>query len=258
MVMAMNHCLIGAVAATLVAFMIPRDTTARGVTEWSAEVRTTMGFKVNERALQPFLPDGWTIEPSSGATNRGANLTVTVMERQVVLDPQGRPLKTGSSRYTVLTVPAKNVQSGQVSTMAIMGISPEGAGAYGVYETATISRVERTTEGAGEENGRARERWEFASSAGNRIAVTLAYRRGPATRARAETRIRSAKTPDFTRTYRIEQATDLVRSAVTNVNRLDEWTFEASGPRLGAIFDGTQTLLSVTVVPSYVREISIP
>jgi hypothetical protein len=234
------------------------NSAAQGVTEWSTEVRATMSFKVNERALQAFLPEGWTIEPSTGGTNRGANLTVTVMERLVVLDPQGRPLKTGSSRYTVLTVPAKNVQSGQVSTMAVMGISPEGAGAYGVYETATVSRVERTSSGSAEEHGRAREQWEFASSAGNRVAVTLAYRRGPALRARAEARIRSGKTPDFTRTYRIEQTTDVVRSTVTNVNRLDEWKFEASGPRLGTIFDGTETLLSVTVVPSYTREISIP
>jgi hypothetical protein len=251
-----QHLLLPAVASLLL--FMPHATNAQGVTEWSAETRTTMSFKVNERALQPLLPDGWTIEPSTGATNRGANLTVTVMERQVVLDPQGRPLKTGSSRYTVLTVPARNTESGQVSTMAVMGISPEGAGAYGVYETATVSRVERTSSGTGEDNGRGREQWEFVSAGGNRLAVTVAYRRGPATRARAETRIRSAKTPDFTRTYRIEQATDLVRSTVTNVNRLDEWKFEASGPRLGTIFDGTETLLSVTLVPSYVREISIP
>jgi hypothetical protein len=238
--------------------IVPRPGAAQGVTEWSAETRTAMSFKVNDRALQQFLPDGWTIESSTGATNRGANLTVTVMERQVVLDPQGRPVKTGSSRYAVLTVPARNTQTGQVSTMAVMGISPEGAGAYGVYEAATVSRVQRTTSGSGEENGTGREQWEFASVSGNRIAVTLAYRRGAATRSRGETRIRSAKTPDFTRTYRTEQASDLVRSAITNVNRLDEWNFEASGPRLGALFDGTETLLSVTLVPSYVREISIP
>ena len=230
---------------------------AQAVTEWSAEVRTSMSFRVNERALQPLLPEGWTIVPSTGATNRGANLTVTVLERQVVLDPEGKPLKTGSSRYTVLTVPVRN-QSGQASTMAVMGISPEGAGAYGVYEQATVSRVERSSTATGEENGAGRERWEFASSAGNRITVTLAYRRGPATRSRGETKIRSAKNPDYTRTYKTEQASDLVRSTVTNVNRLDEWKFEAAGPKLAAIFDGTETLLSVTLVPSYTREVSVP
>jgi hypothetical protein len=245
-------------AAFFIAAMTPLVTAAQGVTEWSAETRVAMSFKVNDRALQPFLPEGWTVEPSTGAANRGANLNVVVMERQVVLDPQGRPLKTGTSRYAVLTVSAKHASSGQVSTMAVMGISPEGAGAYGVYEMATVSRVQRTASGSGEENGSGREQWEFVSSAGNRLAVTLAYRRGPATRTRGETRLRSAKNPDFTRTYRTEQASDLVRSTVTNVNRLDEWRFEASGPRLGALFDGTETLLSVTVIPSYVREISIP
>jgi hypothetical protein len=252
----MHRSLIGVATLSMMA-MAFENSAAQGITEWSAEVRTTMSFKVNERALQQFLPAGWTIAPSTGVANRGANLTVTVMERQVVLDPQGQPLKTGSSRYTVLTVPVRD-QSGQASTMAVMGISPEGAGAYGVYELATISRVERTSTGVGEENGSGRERWEFASSAGNRLTVTLAFRRGPATRTRGETRIRSAKTPELTRTYRTEQVSDLVRSTVTNINRLDEWRFEASGPRLGQIFDGTETLLSVTLVPSYVREISVP
>ncbi len=231
---------------------------AQGVTEWSSDTRTVLSFHVPDAAVQKLLPAGWTVDPSTGPTNRGANLTLIVMERMVITDPQGKPLKTGSSRYTVIAVPAKHAQTGQTNTVIVSGISPEGAGAYGVYETATVSKVERTSSGDGEENGRARESWEFASAGGDRIALALSYRRAAATRSRVETHLRSARNPAFTRTYRLEQAADLVKSTVTGVNRVDDFTFRASGPHLSALFDGTETLLSVTVMPSYVREISLP
>lgn len=228
------------------------------MTEWSAETRLIVSFHANDAAVQKLLPAGWVVDPSTGAANRGANINVTVMERLVVLDPDGKPLKTGASRYVVVGIPAKNPETGQANTVIVTGISPEGAGAYGVYETATVSRVERTSSGNGEENGRSREAWEFASAGGDRVAITVAYRRGPATRAKVEAHVRSGKNPEFTRTYRIEQATDLLKSALTGVNRVDEWQFRAAGPHLASVFDGSETLLSITAVPSYVREISLP
>jgi hypothetical protein len=69
--------------------------------------------------------------------------------------------------------------------------------------------------------------------------------------------VRSAITPEFQRTYRIDQAADVLRSAATP-DRVEQITFRASGPALAALFDGSETLLGVTAIPYYVREISIP
>lgn len=230
--------------------------TAQSLTEWSAETRTALSFQVADSAAQRLLPAGWTVAPSAAPANRGANLTVTLMERLLVLDGQGKPLGTGTSRYVVLGVPAKNA-AGETNTLIVAGISPEGPGAYGAYLTASVSRVERSASAEGEEAGGAQERWEFAAASGERIELQLSYRRAPAAKVHVDTRVRSAIHPEFTRTYRIDQGSDVLRS-VSTPDRVEALSFRATGPRFAALFDGTETLLSVTSIPWYVREISIP
>ena len=66
-----------------------------------------------------------------------------------------------------------------------------------------------------------------------------------------------ARHPEFTRTYRIDQAADVVRSRSTP-DHIDRLTFRASGAAFAPLFDGQETLLSVTWFPWYVREISVP
>lgn len=230
---------------------------AQNVTEWSSEARTTLAFKVDPAKLQPLLPSGWVPAPSTSAATPGANVNVTFMERQIVLDPQGKPVRTGTTRYAVLGVPARHSQTGQANTIIVTGLSPEGKGAYGVYTPATSTTLQRTVEGAGEEFARVQERWELAGANGDHLSLAVAYRRGPVTRGRVETIVRSALRPDFQRTYRIDQATDVVRSA-NGADRVDQLTFRAAGPSFSRVFDGSETLVGVTAIPYYVREISIP
>ena len=229
---------------------------AQTVTEWSTETRLALSFRVNEAAAQRLLPAGWTVAPSASPANRGANLTMSFIERQLVLDPQGKPLRTGTSRYMVLTIPARNA-AGEANTIVVGGLSPEGAGAYGAYVTASVARVERTSSAQNEEAGQATEHWEFTAVTGERLDLRLSFRRATPVKGRAEAKLRSATRPDFTRTYRIDQATDVLRSAASP-DRITELTFRASGPALAALFDGTEQLLSVTSLPWYVREVSVP
>ena len=234
----------------------PRPASAQNPTEWSTETRTALSFHVADAAVQRLLPAGWTVAPSTAPANRGANLTLTLMERLLVLDGQGKPLRTGTSRYVVLGVPAKNA-AGETNTLIVAGLSPEGAGAYGAYQTALVSRVDRSTSGRAEEPGRAQEDWEFAAASGERIELRLSYRRAAAVKGHVDAKVRSAMHPEFTRTYRIDQASDVLRSAATP-DRVDSLSFLATGPGLVRLFDGTETLLSVTSIPWYVREISLP
>lgn len=246
-------CLVAACA--LACATVPAA--GQGVTEWSAEARTVLSFRVPEAAVQALLPQGWTVDPSTGAANRGANLSLTVMERTLVLDPQGKPMRTGTIRYAVMSVPARHAETGRTNPMIVLGISPEGKGAYGAYLTAVVSRLERSSSATGEEAGRAEETWEFAAASGERLELRLAYRRGAPVKTRVQTTIRSGVRPDFTRSYRIDQASDVLRS-LTATDRVEALAFRATGPRFAPLFDGFETLLSVTAIPWYVREISVP
>lgn len=247
-----------AAVAFLAAMLAGRPGAAQGITEWSTETRTSFAFHVPEAALQRLLPEGWTSAPVASGPSRGANLTVTIMERLLVLDGQGKPLGSGTSRYVTIGAPARSARSGETGTMVIGGLSPEGAGAYDVYETTTVDRVEHSARAQGVEHQVVRESWLFATAGGERLEGEIAFRRGTAVRSTAENRIRSARHPDFSRTYRIEQAADVVRSVPGGIDRVESLVFKASGGKLSLLFDGSETLIAVTAVPLYLREISIP
>lgn len=250
-----NLCLL-APPGLLLFTVLAQAASAQTVTEWSAENRVALSFRVDAAALQRLLPAGWTSAPSTAPGNLGANLTVTFIERQLTLDGQGRQYRAGTSRYVVLVAPARNA-AGEANAILVSGLSPEGAGAYGVNLAAVVSTVTRSMTAQAEDSGRAEEHWEFAAASGERIDFRVAYRRAPGVKSRAETKLRSARHPEVTRTYKIDQAADVVRSAATP-DRVESLTFRASGPALAPLFDGKETLLSITSYPWYVREISVP
>lgn len=243
-------------AALLLATLVVTSASAQNVAEWSSETRTTLSFHVTDAVAQRLLPPGWTVAPSSAPANRGGNLNLVLIERQLVLDGGGTPLRSGTSRYLVLAIPARNA-AGEANTVIVGGLSPEGSGAYGAYLTAVVARVERTASGQGEEAGQATEHWEFATASGERVELRMSYRRATPVKSHVETKVRSGKHPEFTRTYRVDQATDVLRSAAS-ADRIADLTFSATGAALATLFDGSERMLSVTSVPWYVREITVP
>lgn len=243
-------------AAFLFASLVVTSAAAQNLAEWSAETRTTLSFHVADAVAQRVLPPGWTVAPSSAPANRGGNLNLVLIERQLVLDGGGAPLRSGTSRYLVLGIPARNA-AGEANTVIVGGLSPEGAGAYGAYLTTVVARVERTASGQGEEAGQATEHWEFATASGERVELRMSYRRATPVKSHVQTKVRSGKHPEFTRTYRVDQAADVLRSAAS-VDRITDLTFSVTGAALAALFDGSERMLSVTSVPWYVRAITVP
>src|SRR6266852_1894343 len=91
-------------------------------------------------------------------------------------------------------------------------------GPYGVHMLADLD-MERTvrTDRAG--NSNVEESWELRADNGDHVRLELQYVRGVATKGKTETRVHSAIQPAFYRIYRIEQATDVVRSAAMGIDR---------------------------------------
>jgi hypothetical protein len=242
---------------TLTCF-VPLLSFAQNVTERSVEIRTSLSFRVAAPAVQKLLPVGWTVPPASDASNNGrATIGVTMMDRLMVVDAKGQPVGSGSIRYVVITTSARNAE-GKAGTLAIGGISPDAPGSYEVYLPAVTARVERTTEAQGVESGRAKETWEFATASGEKISLALQYRRGRLTKSRNDVVVRSGRRPEFQRTYHIDQASEVLRNAAQTDDRVDAISFKASGGFLSSLFDDSATLLSVTSVPWYFREITVP
>lgn len=234
-----------------------QDKTAPAYTEWSAETRTSLSFRVNADAVRALLPPGWTVTTSADNPQQ-TGLTVTFMDRHVVLNPQGEAVGTGSSRYMVMSVQASNAETGQRGPMIINGISPEGAGAYEVYQPAVEARAERAVIGQAEQHGRVQEVWHMTSGSGDSVSLVLAYQQALPVRQQSSIVIRSGKNTHYTRTYKIDQTNDVLGAPGAAGSRIEALDFQVEGPLYSSLFDGSEVLTGVTATPWYHREIYIP
>ncbi|MGM0633523.1 MAG: hypothetical protein ACQETO_10170 [Pseudomonadota bacterium] len=234
----------------------PAAVSASDYEEWSAETRMSLGFRVNGDAVWSLLPENWTIAAAAEDPEQ-VNLTLTFMDRHVILDPQGQPVGTGSSRYMVMSVLARNAQ-GEDSILIINGISPEGTGAYGVYQPADVAMAERSVSGQGDNNARVEENWEMAADSGDAASLTLRYQQAVPTRRQSSVVIRSGRNTDYTRTYTIDQANDALGVPGVADSRIESFNFAAEGPLFSRLFDGKEVITGVTSTPWYNREITIP
>ena len=234
-----------------------QDAVAPQFQEWSAETRTSLAFRVNADAACTLLPPGWTVAASAENPEQVA-LSVTFMDRHVVLDAEGKPVGSGSSRYMVMSVVASNETTGQRGVMIINGISPEGSGSYEVYQPAATARAERSVVGLGLQQSRVQEVWEMVSDSGDSVTLNLGYRQGVPVRQQSRIVIRSGSNTGFTRTYQIDQTNDALGLPGAADTRIEFLDFRAQGPLYSRLFDGTEVLTAVTSTPWYHRDIFIP
>jgi hypothetical protein len=222
------------------------------------EQRTVLAFKVPDTAAQKLLPEGWQASPPSTGPSKDANLNVVFVDVLTVQNPDGTPGET--YRVAALVVPAKKKGTDAVVPMVVGGFASTPSyvpGAYGNFglASATIDRHAHT-DPTGKTN--VEESWEFKGDGGDAIGLQLQYDRGVAARSKAEVMPHSGIKPDFYRIYRIEQAADVVRSTATSTDRAQKYAFKATGAKLAPLFNGSEQLVSITSLPFYTRQVSLP
>lgn len=237
--------------------------TARGwaetMVQQNVDTRVVLAFRVNPAALQKWLPTPWQIAPIAAGPSKDANLTISFIDRLVNHDREGKLIATGTTRLAALVVPAKQAESGGTALMDIREfyVSAEVPGPYKTGLPVTIRR-EASAQAMDREPGTAIERWELQDSSGGVIECRIEYQRGVPSRARAEVRLHSAADPSFFRIYRPDIGTDVVKSVPAGIDRLRSYQFRVTMSELQPLFDGTEQLVSVAVLPWYVREVFLP
>ena len=86
----------------------------------------------------------------------------------------------------------------------------------------------------------------------------MQYQQGVPLRAKSEQKIYSAAESSFFRIYRIETATDMLKSIPADINRVQNYQLRVAVPELGKLFDGTEQLVGIAAIPLYVRQIFLP
>jgi hypothetical protein len=237
-------------------FTRPAD--AQTLVEQSAETRMQLDFHVPDAALKAMLPAGF--EPNIAATGaaKDANLRMIFIDRIAVTAPDGAPV--GSSQMVYLAIPVKQASTNTIAQMLIFGLTgepKEAPGPFGVYLPATTHRMERSTTAAAQ--AQTTEQWDFTAASGEHMELHLKYDRGAGRKASNETKFFSSVNPSFYQIFKVDQNLDIMRNATITVpDRVKEFQYKASGGKIGALFDGSERVLSIDGLAWYNRAIYVP
>jgi hypothetical protein len=209
--------------------------------------RIVVALRVGQAALQGWLPAPWQVNPVPKGPLKDANLFVIFVDRLLGQDPQGKPAAGGTYRFVALAAPAKHAQTGKPAPFVLRIFAPhEDINLYNPYKNsvrATIRR-EQTLKGKDLEPGTGSEFWELRDKVGGMLQFRMEYQRAVPRRAKQELKPRSAVEPTFFRIYRVDQGSD--------------YQLDVTVPELGKLFDGTEQLVGIAVVPWYVRKYFLP
>jgi hypothetical protein len=139
----------------------------------------------------------------------------------------------------------------------LSNIDEPTGGPYHNTRPATVSRSaaqEATASGL----GKGVERWYVSTPDGARISLGLKFERAVPSRAERELRVYSTSDPAVERIYRLVEVSDLLWSRSSKLDRVAERQIEIRVPELGAVFDGSEELVSITLQPIYSRKVFVP
>lgn len=228
---------------------------------YNNESRTVLALRVSQTAAQGWLPAPWQVNPIGTGPSKDANLLFVFINPWVIQDPEGKPTATPLDRRVAFAIPGKHPQTGETAVFVARVYHSNPNAAPGPYKNsisvATV-RVEQTLKGAGLEPAAGSEVWEVRDAGGGTIELRLQYQRGVPSRVKAESKPRSAVDPNFFRIYRVDQGLDVVKSVPAGVDRLQQYSLRATMAELRKLFDGTEQLVSVSLLPWYLRQVSLP
>ena len=232
---------------------------AQTFVEQNAEFRMQLDFVVPDAALRKFLPAGWEPNIATQGPAKDCNLRLIFIDRVDITGADGAP--TGSSRLVYLAIPVKQSGSSNAGQMVIAGLTsdPKDApGPFGNYELATTVNVDRSLK-ATAKDALMEESWELVAANGERLEVHLKYERAPARKGGAEVKFFSPTNPSSYQIFKVEQGIDIMRNATVPIrDRVKEFSYKASGGRLGPLFDGSEKVVSIDSFHWYNRGVYTP
>lgn len=224
----------------------------------NVESRVVVGFKVSDGAVASMVPEGWAPLTLPQGPLAGTNLVVLFSDRHLGLDPEGKPIDPPSSRYAALVVYGVNpeVKGARMFVARVFEQPP----VVDVYGNATAARVSRAASLTGEGDGpRTRsETWSIEVEGQGAIRLDLSYEEGTPGWSSGEAQPWSLANPDFHRIYRYDQLADLAMSSALGRDLKGDVAFASDIPALADLFDGTERMTAITVIPVYVRKVFLP
>ena len=226
----------------------------------TVESRVMLAFRANAGAIQQLIPSPWQLNTVAKGPMQGANFFVVLGDRAIDQAPDGKPRAGGISRFTAFAAPAKNPDTGESGVFVFRIFTVNSEEIPGPYKCGALAEISRKYSYAGDnmEFGVGEEKWIVDAKSQADIELTFRYQKSLPFRLDRELNVYSAVEPTFYRIYRVDQGTDIVMSKPKNVDRLLGYDARMNVPEFKSVFDGTEELISVAVLPWYVRKVFLP
>ncbi|WP_155302882.1 hypothetical protein [Desulfosarcina widdelii] len=220
--------------------------------------RVIVAFKVAEKTVQPWLPDGWSVVPFGKGPLAGSNLLVVFHDRHLILDPEGKPSAIPHFRDVALATLASQANSDKIRMYATRVYATDSS--LNPYKNSVSAMISRTSELSAEGNAAASgsEEWTVKTSDGGTLSFRMKYIGNTPSYGESESFIYSNVEPDFYRIYRQKHLTELVKSVSAKVDRTTEHAFSTTIPEMASMFDGSEELIGILNVPIYWRQTYLP
>lgn len=225
----------------------------------NADTRVVVSLQVRPEALQQWVSGSWQVNPVAAGPSKGANLSVVFVDQQLVLDADGKPVAAGVNRIMALTVPGKHSGTGETAAVVARIYSAEPSYVPSPYKNgvAAAIRRERAVKESNTEPPSGREVWTI-QAAGGTAELQFDYQGGLPIRSKSEAKVYSGVEPTFFRIYRVEQGADVIKSVPDGIDRVQNFKLRVAIPELGKLFDGSERVVSVVMIPWYLRQVSLP
>jgi hypothetical protein len=234
---------------------------AQTLQETSSETRFQLDLKVPDAALASYLPKGWTPNVAAQGAAKDCNLRAVFINRVSINGPDGKPVGRGSNRLVYLVAPVKDPSGANVQ-LVIGGLTEDPAdapGPFGVYLLAANPTVRILYEQMGLQSVTTQD-WVFAAATGERLELHITFQPNVGNKSNpAEVKFYSAKNPAFFQISKQEQVLDILKNVTTNPpDRVNQFSFKASGGSFAKLFDGSEKVLSWDNILWINRSVSLP
>lgn len=221
--------------------------------------QTVLRFAVNAAALQSRLPAPWQVSTMTGGPAAGANLSVLFIDALLNQDAAGQAAPDATSRYVGFAMPARHAETGEEAGFNFRILTAHPQAIPGKYKTSRLGAIvrEHYVKGADLE-ATVTERFRFRDPAGGSVELQLQYRRRVPVRVATEGPVRSVADPTVLRIYRVDSLVDVVKSVPTGTDRVLSYQLRMTLPEFADLFDGTERLIAISIVPWYHRRVFGP
>lgn len=222
------------------------------------DTRIVVGYQVQPELLASWIPSGWAPVATPAGPLQGANLIVLFIDRLRDDDAAGKS-KGSPKRFVVFAVPVQHKETGRSTGAIVAGWASHRSdvpGFYQVYRAASINVTQRTwATGDSDEIESAWEVKDSGASGGLQFRLHTARDPKARTTAKSEAFPMSGKDAAINRIYRQEISSDVVKSHPAGVDHVREFSLRVNDPSMTKLFDGSERLVGVTLIPYYYRHV---